>query len=128
MAALSALGATLYLGGWSLPWRRPADGWLGVVARRSPSWSPRSRSACSFFVWVRWTFPRFRYDQLMRLGWKVLLPLALLNLLVRRGADPGGVALRRDDGDSRLPALRAAWRSARRWSSSWRTATRSTRR
>ena len=34
------------------------------------------------FVWVRWTFPRFRYDQLMRLGWKVLLPLAILNLIV----------------------------------------------
>jgi len=34
------------------------------------------------FVWVRWTFPRFRYDQLMRLGWKFLLPLAILNLIL----------------------------------------------
>ncbi len=36
----------------------------------------------AFFVWVRWTFPRFRFDQLMRLGWKVLLPLSIVNLIL----------------------------------------------
>jgi NADH-quinone oxidoreductase subunit H len=34
-----------------------------------------------FYIWIRWTIPRFRYDQLMNLGWKVMLPLSLLNLI-----------------------------------------------
>jgi len=35
-----------------------------------------------FFIWVRWTIPRFRYDQLMKLGWRILIPLAIINMLV----------------------------------------------
>ena len=80
MAALSALGVTLYLGGWSLPgvdlqgWPGAALGVAVLVAKIA--------LCMAVFVWVRWSVPRFRYDQLMRLGWKVLLPLALLNAVV----------------------------------------------
>jgi NADH-quinone oxidoreductase subunit H len=44
-----------------------------------------------FYMWVRWTIPRFRYDQLMHLGWKILIPLSILNIIVT-----GVVILRHD--------------------------------
>jgi len=81
MAALSALGVTLYFGGWSLPWiNYEGLGWRGVLIGLGTLLA--KVAVCMFiFVWVRWTFPRFRYDQLMRLGWKFLLPVAILNLI-----------------------------------------------
>jgi NADH-quinone oxidoreductase subunit H len=80
MAALSALGATLFFGGWSLPFFHPT-GWLGAIVGLT-TLVVKISIAMAVFVWVRWTFPRFRYDQLMRLGWKVLLPLSIVNLIL----------------------------------------------
>jgi NADH-quinone oxidoreductase subunit H len=74
----SAMTVTLYLGGWSLPGFEP-HGIPGVVLS-VVVFAAKTAFLVSVFVWVRWTLPRFRYDQLMRLGWKVFLPLALLNL------------------------------------------------
>ena len=80
MAALSALGVTLYFGGWSLPFLH-LHGWLGAILGLV-TLIVKISICMAAFVWVRWTFPRFRYDQLMRLGWKVLLPLAIVNLIL----------------------------------------------
>lgn len=87
MAILSGLAATLYFGGWTLPGVDLAGlpGVWPAVAGMGVLWAKISLFLF-LFVWVRWTFPRFRYDQLMRLGWKVLLPLALVNLLWVAGA------------------------------------------
>ena len=81
MAALSALGVTLYFGGWSLPWIEFPHNLLGGVLGLLTLLA-KIGICMAVFVWIRWTFPRFRYDQLMRLGWKVLLPLAILNLIL----------------------------------------------
>ncbi len=68
---MSALIVTLYLGGWQGPWL-PGVIWFAI----------KTALVVFFFIWVRGTYPRVRYDQLMALGWKVLLPLALLNVLI----------------------------------------------
>jgi NADH-quinone oxidoreductase subunit H len=91
MTTLSALAATLYLGGWSLfglpEWAAAAMAdlvgpfWLWMGLFGLTVLMTKVAFFMFFYVWVRWTFPRFRYDQLMRLGWKVLLPLALLNVI-----------------------------------------------
>jgi NADH-quinone oxidoreductase subunit H len=81
MAALSALGATLFFGGWSLPFIHYPHNLLGAVLGLL-TLVAKIAIAMAVFVWVRWTFPRFRYDQLMRLGWKFLLPLSIVNLIL----------------------------------------------
>jgi len=79
LTVASALTVTLYFGGWTLPGFHP-QGLLGGLASML-IFAGKTAFFVWVFVWVRWTLPRFRYDQLMRLGWKTLLPLALLNLL-----------------------------------------------
>jgi NADH-quinone oxidoreductase subunit H len=74
----SAMTVTLFLGGWGLPGFNPR-GVVGVVASVL-IFSIKTLLLVLVFIWVRWTLPRFRWDQLMRLGWKVLLPLSLVNL------------------------------------------------
>ena len=69
--AASALATTLFLGGWQGPVLPPVVWFMA-----------KTFALVFFFIWVRGTFPRFRFDQLMALGWKVLLPLSLVNILV----------------------------------------------
>jgi NADH-quinone oxidoreductase subunit H len=73
-----AMTTTLYFGGWSLPGFHP-HGVIGVLLSVL-IFAVKTAFFVSVFIWVRWTLPRFRYDQLMSLGWKVLLELAFLNL------------------------------------------------
>ncbi len=82
MIVVSSVATTLFLGGW-LPLFPNVEflNFLDII----PSWTwflIKSFVFLYFFVWVRATLPRYRYDQLMRLGWKLLIPLAILNLVV----------------------------------------------
>ncbi len=90
---VSALMTTLFFGGWQVPYLLP-DGfhfpWGSIVELSRGSVVTLGVASfflkLSFFIWllmaVRWTLPRFRYDQLMKLGWKILLPASLLNIAV----------------------------------------------
>ena len=81
MVTASALMATLFFGGWDIPFTL----WDNARAAHGAQDAADARlSSCAkmlffvfVFIWIRWTLPRFRYDQLMSLGWKFMLPLAL---------------------------------------------------
>lgn len=103
----SALMATLFFGGWDVPfWSGDDAFWFGGALIRgfdesgapvaaSPAWwktmltfgvfSAKTAFFVLVYIWVRWTLPRFRYDQVMHLGWKVMLPVSLAYVLVVAG-------------------------------------------
>ena len=74
MVTISAVATSLFLGGWHIPGLPDSLGWIWFLAK---VWA-----LMYFYVWMRWTLPRYRYDQLMAFGWKFLLPLAAINLIV----------------------------------------------
>ena len=74
MITVAAVAVNLFLGGWHGPFLPEAYGWIWFLVKLA---------ALLFgYLWLRWTLPRFRYDQLMAFGWKVLLPVATVNLLL----------------------------------------------
>jgi len=79
MIAVSAIFASLYLGGYLGPFESQFP-WLGPLYLAAKIFL-----GLFLMIWLRATFPRFRYDQLMALGWKGLFPLALLNVMVTAG-------------------------------------------
>lgn len=80
---IAAVGATVFLGGWQIPWLDPlgqAGGW--TMAAQVGAFVFKVVLLCWLLMMLRWTLPRFRYDQVMDLGWKGLLPLSLANIVV----------------------------------------------
>jgi NADH-quinone oxidoreductase subunit H len=83
MITSSALIVTLFLGGWQFPYLEtfglPAF-WVSII--QILTFMVKVAAMLFFYMWIRWTIPRFRYDQLMNLGWKIMIPMALLNIAV----------------------------------------------
>ena len=87
---------TLFFGGWHLPFIPDGSGAGGLAMLHAvPAWVWGLVNICVFFgkvaalllffIWVRWTLPRFRYDQLMRLGWIYFFEIALVNIFLTAG-------------------------------------------
>ena len=78
MVTMSAVATDLYLGGWHFPGIPVALGWLVFIAKVAV--------ILFVYIWMRWTVPRYRYDQLMTFGWKWLFPASVINLIVTAAA------------------------------------------
>jgi NADH-quinone oxidoreductase subunit H len=94
----SAVMATLFFGGYDIPFfndtavgQHLGQNWLAII--QGGVFFIKIAFFIFFFIWVRWTIPRFRYDQLMRLGWKGMIPLALINMVIT-----GFIVLLKDHG------------------------------
>ena len=81
MITISSLAVTLFLGGYQLGFPVPFEGWA-LWLLQVGAFVVKVGFFLVLFVWVRWTLPRFRYDQLMNIGWKRLFPLALANIFI----------------------------------------------
>jgi NADH-quinone oxidoreductase subunit H len=82
MIIASSLIVTLYLGGWQIPYIDLLGLPSGLVALlQIGAFIFKLVAILFFFLWIRWSLPRFRYDQLMNLGWKVMFPLSLINII-----------------------------------------------
>ena len=84
MTTASALSVALFFGGYELPWVTLPAGTWGTVLSGLVFFAKMS-FFLFLFIWVRWTLPRFRYDQLMKLGWKVLFPASLAMVVLTAG-------------------------------------------
>ncbi len=92
MVTVSAMVTTLFLGGWGIPFVSVDPAHPGLLGSLHPGVLATVLTGCVmflkvffwlfFFMWIRWTLPRFRYDQLMALGWKVLMPIGLAYIML----------------------------------------------
>ncbi len=78
----AAVLTTLFLGGWDVPFVDESRLGIWGTVLSMAAFAAKTGGFLFVYLWVRWTIPRFRFDQLMRLGWKVLLPLAIINIVI----------------------------------------------
>jgi NADH-quinone oxidoreductase subunit H len=105
MITQSALMVTLFFGGWDIPfttWDNAGEASVLKTLTTLASFGLKTLFFLFTFIWIRWTLPRFRYDQLMSLGWKIMLPVALAYIVFIASAtlalDAAGIARGRTYG------------------------------
>ena len=99
MITASAMFVTLFFGGWDIPftdWDNSGPATVAKALATFAAFGLKTYGFVFFYIWIRWTLPRFRYDQLMSLGWKFMLPTALAYIVIAASAilalDAAGVA------------------------------------